>query len=144
MADAPHSKCGGATREGPNPSPGTDFLNVEGQVSVKPDQIRDLRRSLGLSQTQFAIRLNALDPDVRASMTAVSKWENGWRNPSPNTAAALNKLAGKGITLAEALSAEALAAEKKAEIAIRNNQPEVAEEAIRRARQLRRMAFSHR
>ena len=43
---------------------------------TNPETIKELRRSLGLSQSQFARALGV-------SVVAVQKWEQGTRNPTP-------------------------------------------------------------
>lgn len=53
------------------------------------EQITHLRKQLGLSQAQFAERVNDMDPILRVDANAVSRYERNVRSPDPHVADAL-------------------------------------------------------
>lgn len=57
-------------------------------------EILVLRERLGLSQAEFAARLNRVDPNLAIDQKAVSRWENGHVTPNAHTRDALRILAG--------------------------------------------------
>lgn len=59
---------------------------------LTPDTIRDLRRRLGLTQTDFAKRLNETIPGLGVNQGTVARWETGKHRPSGVAAAAIRDL----------------------------------------------------
>lgn len=55
-------------------------------------EVKAIRDQLGLTQAEFAIQINKLDPNLRVYPTSVSRWESGRHDPSPHAAAAIRKL----------------------------------------------------
>lgn len=103
-----------------------------------PDAIKSLRSRLDLSQA-------ALAATIGATVGAVSRWEQGTRQPTGLYAAALDRIAADDRPrLSMSLTAAADAADVEAAAAIADGQPEAAAGFQRIAGHMRRLAYTHR
>lgn len=73
-------------------------------------EILALRERLGLSQAEFAARLNRVDRNLAIDQKAVSRWENGHVTPNAHTRDALRILAGPTSRPATGITNDDLAA----------------------------------
>lgn len=61
------------------------------------NDVKAIRAQLGLTQAEFAIQLNKIDPNLRIYPTSVSRWENGHvKELSSHAAAAIAILQRRG------------------------------------------------
>lgn len=56
------------------------------------DEIIAARKRLGLTQAEFAARINEQVPGLAVNTVTVSRWENRKHSPSPVAAAAIRRL----------------------------------------------------
>jgi DNA-binding transcriptional regulator YiaG len=64
---------------------------------MTPEEIKELRHSLGLSQAEFLEQLGITGCNPDAARQTVSRWERGTRNPSGASEALLRQLAEKRL-----------------------------------------------
>jgi len=62
---------------------------------MKPEEIRDLRHSLGLTQAQFADALGLSDKPIQSKRQLIWRWESGQRAPSQAALILLQQLIHK-------------------------------------------------
>lgn len=56
-------------------------------------KVKEIRAQLGLTQAEFATRLNATDRNLKITASTVSRWESGKHQPSAHVVAALRQIA---------------------------------------------------
>ncbi len=67
---------------------------------MSPEHIRILRQRLGLTQPEMAERINQVDPLLRVTANAISRYERGKHKPAPHVQGAMRVLAiDNGIDL---------------------------------------------
>lgn len=76
---------------------------------MTPEQIAGTRARLGLTQAQFAERINLAVPGLSARQKDVSYWETGEHKPSGPAAVAIASLAADAQPVRRGMSAEQLA-----------------------------------
>lgn len=59
---------------------------------MSADDIRDIRRRLGLTQAAFALRLNETVPGLNVQQPHVARWESGRVKPSGVIVAAIERI----------------------------------------------------
>lgn len=60
---------------------------------MSPEDIRDLRDRLGLSQQGLADRVNIINPLLRVNRQTVYRWERGTQAPNVHSLVALRRVA---------------------------------------------------
>lgn len=74
------------------------------------DELRAIRRRLGLTQAAFALRLNETVPGLNVKQPHIARWESGRVKPSGVVVAAIERIYSDSVQSPESVTSPSSAA----------------------------------